>query len=538
MDSIMLQISNILINPPGSLAFSLVLVFCVSSTLQVILLQLREVQYNHKSRLLMGLILIIVSQLVLFVATAFSWQVPSAGHLLLPPIDRTVSLFSLILIAWLWTYPNPHRLADISAIITSALILALGIFTYLFWVNQPASASFNVSQLDQIWNIISILLILILLVAIFIQKPASWMVGIYILLVHLAAYVFHYASSALSTDLADSVRLAQLLTYPCLPLLTQRLIVKPAAEILSWPMIPRPEDTYSPPPPVQPQIDPLEITGLKNQLELSNKALDETKALVINLQTEKEELMTRIPPHQPSVPLPQPIALPLPGDESTRSLAKKLILPLTNIKTNACLVKADGVGVLGALQRNFLNEAINLTEQAIALFSQLTSQPSGNLIIPDFSKRTELATGIDSAVASMNKSIRDKSITLRLDIPENPIYLATSQNILEQILIHLMQNAIQVTPAEETIRLEVAETMDETGKSIVLMQLTDMGGGVVSKNMSKILAANPPGNEPRFRGIGSLSSLHLAKTMVEAVGGKIWLESKAKQTTFFIQIPN
>ena len=196
------------------------------------------------------------------------------------------------------------------------------------------------------------------------------------------------------------------------------------------------------------------------------------------------------------------------------------------------------MGVLGALQRNFLNEAINLTEQAIALFSQLTSQPSGNLIIPDFSKRTELATGIDSAVASMNKSIRDKSITLRLDIPENPIYLATSQNILEQILIHLMQNAIQVTPAEETIRLEVAETMDETGKSIVLMQLTDMGGGVVSKNMSKILAANPPGNEPRFRGIGSLSSLHLAKTMVEAVGGKIWLESKAKQTTFFIQIPN
>jgi len=534
MDGLFQQISNILVNPPSSLAFNLVLLFCITTTLQVFLLQIRQNQYEYKTRMLTGVLLLFFSQVILFVASVFSWQVPTAGHLFLPVLDRTISLFDLIIITWLWSYAQPRRMADISFVLLSALALVFGVFTYLFWANQQPSQAFNISQLDQIWNIVSIATTFYLIAVLAIQKPQNWPIGLYILIIHLIAFILHYTSGIVTSDMASSVHLAQLLTYPCLPLLTQRLLTKGVEPDKSWPLISREDNPPEELPVPQSNQDLLEILSLKNQLDISNRALAEAAALIDNLRKENVKSTSLEP-----IILPAPQAPPLPKPDSTsiQTFARAISPLISNIRVNAELVKADGVGVLGGLQRDFLNEAIDLADQIATAMDSLAAHPDGGETIAKSFKQTELVTGIDSAMASLNNDIRNKSITMRLDLPENPVHLSISQNVLEQILIHLLQNAIQVTPAEESIGLKVEEKQTSDGDSFLAIQLTDLGGGVALKNQDKILAHKPNGSEPRYRGIGSLNSLHLAKTMVEACGGKIWLGSKAKQTTFFVQIP-
>jgi signal transduction histidine kinase len=533
MDGLFQQISNILANPPSSLAFNLVLLFCTTTTLQIILLQLRQTLYVYKTRLLTGVLLLLISQVIFFIVAVISWQVPAASHLLMPALDRTFNLFNLILIAWLWTYAGPHRMADISVVILCALVLVFGIFTYLFWANQQSSQAFNISQLDQIWNIISIITTLCLGAALWIEKPQFRIIGLYILFIHLVAFIIHYTSGIVTSDLAASVRLGQLLTYPCLPLLAQRMISKPVESDNTLPLISQVDETFETLPPVQYVQDFHEIVSLKNQLDISNRALAEANTIIDHLKTDNQKLSTAPVKETP----PPPIIQSSPDTESFQEFAKVIAPVVSNIRVNAGLVKAEGIGVLGGLQRNFLNEAIELTDRVSIVIGSMASHPQDSTSIAKNFKQTELVTGIDSAVAGVNNAIRSKSLTLRLDLPENPVQLSISQNILEQILVNLLQNAIQVTPAEETISLKVEKIIDDKGTSHLVMQMTDSGGGVTLKNSDKIFGSKPTGSEPRYRGIGSLNNLHLAKTMAEAYGGKIWLESKSKQTTFFVQIP-
>jgi len=544
MDGFLFQINNIIVNPPGGLAFILALIFCITTTLQAVFLQ-RQNPRSYKTRLVLGISALLISQVILLLASALSWRFPASGHVFLPPVERTVNLFSLVMIAWVWTYPSPHRLADISAAALSVIIFIIGTLTFVFWTRQQPFNAFNISQLDQVWNIISILVTLCLITALVAQRPQSWVVGIYILVLHLAGFIVHYISGVTSSDLAASIRLAQLLTYPCLPLLTQRLILKPEKPDRAWPLITSLEAAPLPPPPSAaveaPQVipsfqDSIEYLGLKNQLELSNQALSEANLLIDNLKIENQKL-AQPPQVETPAAAPAPV-IPVSTEPGYIQVFARGVTPfIANIDINARLVKAEGIGVLGALQRSFLNEAIELSNQVLTATRSLAVKPEDPAIILKNFKHPELISGIDSAVANVNQALRNKSITLRLDLPENPAPISISQNILEQILVHLLQNAIQATPAEETISLKVEESKDDSGASLLVIHLTDTGGGVTVKNLDKIFSYKPAGIEPRYRGIGSLTALHLAKTMVDAYGGKIWLESKAKQTTYYVQIP-
>lgn len=544
MDGVLEQIINVLTNPPGSLAYFLVVVFCITSALQVILMNLRHSSFAHTSRLVTGVIILLAAQTLLFIVSAFAWQSPSIAHIVLPPCDRSLTLFSLLLVGWLWTYPTPNHTIDISFVIMVSLVIVLGIFTYLFWSSQPTPGAFNSSQFDLIWNIVALVLMSIAGLALFVEKPAWWLLGFYFLLVNLIGYIAHFVTAVPTADLTASVRLTELITFPVLPLLSQRLLQTSTIQDKgkAWPLITRIEETTLINTDLQnhlstsnPTVANLaEIDALKNQLDLSMRALNEAQETIYQLKNENETLTQKVGMMGRIIP-----TTPSPSSQSTsvQSVARILNYPLFNIKANAALINADGVGVLGSLQRNFLNEIIHLSDKAYHLINTLINEQN----IPDKSDRlfekTDLNAGIDAAIATMNASIRAKNITLRLDAPEITPQMSISQNVLEQILIQLLQNAVQASPAEETISLEVEEKENDEGIPSLIIQISNSGIGIAPKNLDKIFSTTKITPEPKFRGVGSLSSLQLAKTMIDIYGGKIWLESKGKQTTFYISIP-
>ena len=102
---------------------------------------------------------------------------------------------------------------------------------------------------------------------------------------------------------------------------------------------------------------------------------------------------------------------------------------------------------------------------------------------------------------------------------------------VSQIVGNLVGNAIKFTPAQGSVKL-VATPQDSEG----LFQVTDDGPGIPADNVSHIFDNFWQARKNDRRGVGL--GLAIAKTLVEAQGGKIWVESHVDHgSTFSFSLP-
>ena len=106
------------------------------------------------------------------------------------------------------------------------------------------------------------------------------------------------------------------------------------------------------------------------------------------------------------------------------------------------------------------------------------------------------------------------------------------RDALHQILLHLLQNAGSVTPPEGTIH--ICMKVDPSGQETpyMMLQITDEGGGIASENLSKVFTRKTIADQGSISGLGDSGlGLSITKTLVEAHGGRIWVESEPDQTS-------
>jgi signal transduction histidine kinase len=122
-----------------------------------------------------------------------------------------------------------------------------------------------------------------------------------------------------------------------------------------------------------------------------------------------------------------------------------------------------------------------------------------------------------------------------MDIPTLPMVKA-DPNLLTKLFQHLLTNAVKFTPNEGKIKVEAQPIspsnadMPNGGLEIVV---SDTGVGV-DQNSREIIFSKfyQPGellkhstSKSRFKGSGAGLGLALSKGIVEAHGGRIWVES-------------
>jgi signal transduction histidine kinase len=108
-----------------------------------------------------------------------------------------------------------------------------------------------------------------------------------------------------------------------------------------------------------------------------------------------------------------------------------------------------------------------------------------------------------------------------------PLVITADRSLLVQCLHNLIRNAFEATEAGT-----VAVTAKRLRRKI-LIQVEDTGAGLEPERAESVF-------EPFFttKGTGMGVGLYLARRIVEAHEGRIWLESEpGKGTTFFIQMP-
>lgn len=227
--------------------------------------------------------------------------------------------------------------------------------------------------------------------------------------------------------------------------------------------------------------------------------------------------------------------------EVMMSIAQELRQPMSSIIGYTDLLLGESVGILGALQKKFLERVKASTERMGALIEdliQVTAIEKGRIAITE--EMVDLSNVIDMAIAQNSARFREKNIVLMIDLPEALPKIEADQDALQQVFMHLLQNAGAASPVEGEITLTVRDERDEReDQDYVLIQITDSGGGIPPEDLPRVFSRLYRAENTLVQGIGDTGvGLSVAKSLVEALDGRIWVDTiLGKGSTFSVLLP-
>ena len=766
------QIFSVLTEPAGSLIYHLILVFSIAGALQSAFVHWRSSEFPQARRTLFGLGMLLAAQLGLFVLTALGSQGLINLPLVLPPLDRALTLFSLIWMIWLWAFPEPSRAADAATWLFTLLVAAAFGLSLAAYSVEPTYIPYNLTTQETFWQLASIGFAVFGLFLLLIRHPNGWGYGMAVFMLAFAGHLLYMMIGRIEGNFPGAVRLAYMAAYPILMTLPQRFpaptsrlttvkqqdapvgerrrystdpktfhallalagestadklsqaITRAIAQTmladlcfliyltdnknqmqiasgydlireenldggsLSKSLVPMltnalqrgrplrlPSSSTSTDikglsdllglnspghlmsvPIVTPEKDPLggvlllspysnrlwsaedqafltniaislvpiiqrgqKMTSLEQKGEQTKQALDvaqsrieelerrnsdllhqmevvrtdaqeglaqaenlaaltkmqnETQKAIERLKEENEELRAskgskKGTPATNSKEIESELRITLEevarlqnqlaeaniriieaenGKASTHSteqaevvasISQELRQPMSSIVGYTDLLLGESVGILGALQRKFVERIKASTERIGNLIDdliQVTTLETGlNELKPE---PVDLNLIIDNAMSYTSSQVREKNISLHLDLPKNVAPIYADREALQQILIHLLQNAGAASPVEGNVHLSV-QTKAEDGKEYVLIQVSDTGGGIPLEDLPRVFTRLYRADNVLIQGVGDTGvGLSIAKTLTEAQKGRIWVESEAGTgSTFSVLLP-
>ncbi|MBA7617290.1 Adaptive-response sensory-kinase SasA [subsurface metagenome] len=130
---------------------------------------------------------------------------------------------------------------------------------------------------------------------------------------------------------------------------------------------------------------------------------------------------------------------------------------------------------------------------------------------------------VESSRGVIQPLAKDKELQLKVEVPEELPLITGAPNRLQQVFDNLLGNAVKFTPEGGTITLKVAEQDDHT-----LVEVIDTGIGISSEELPKIFSDFYRGI--RVDAMGAGLGLSISKKIIEAHGGKIWVESPCPES--------
>lgn len=220
MDSFLTQAFSLLTTDAGTLTYHLVL---ASAILGAFLMAMTFSRRNAAvgRRMLAGLGLLLLFRLGLFVLAGLGLQGLVNTALWLPVADRAVTLFSLVVLIWLWAYPEPGRSGDAATLLLFLLTLTLVSFGGVWW-SSHAGESFNGSLVDTGAEITALVLLAMGAALLLARRPQGWGLALGMFALLLAGHLVHLLFPVEGQDFSGAIRFVQMMAYPMLMLLGSR----------------------------------------------------------------------------------------------------------------------------------------------------------------------------------------------------------------------------------------------------------------------------------------------------------------------------
>lgn len=144
------------------------------------------------------------------------------------------------------------------------------------------------------------------------------------------------------------------------------------------------------------------------------------------------------------------------------------------------------------------------------------------------------AAGSDNNRVQPLPSSRKKRYVIKREITKRDLWVEVDQDKFMQVIDNIMNNAIKYSPEGGTITARLVETHNH-----VILSITDQGLGIPRKDIGKVFDRFYRVDKARSRQQGGTGlGLAISKEVVEALGGRIWVDSQeGKGSTFYISLP-
>ncbi len=144
---------------------------------------------------------------------------------------------------------------------------------------------------------------------------------------------------------------------------------------------------------------------------------------------------------------------------------------------------------------------------------------------------TDLSSLVGTILKRLSPQAMKKRIALRSTLPANLQHVLADEDRITQVLTNLAANALQYTPEDGTVTISAIQKDDE-----VIVSIKDSGIGIPPEHLENLFTRFYRVDKSRSRnaGGGSGIGLTIARHLVEAHGGRIWVESDGdgKGSTF------
>jgi chemotaxis family two-component system sensor kinase Cph1 len=218
-------------------------------------------------------------------------------------------------------------------------------------------------------------------------------------------------------------------------------------------------------------------------------------------------------------------------DDVVAIVSHDLKNPLSMILTATALIRKDVDQIRAAAMVDRIQDAVSRMNRLISDLLDLAKIEAGGFAV--HVSRCDAAELVAEAIAFLAPLAEERGIALK-GAPAPEMHVMGDRDRLQQVLSNLVTNAIRFTPTGGAVRIEVRA---ENGYA--RFAVSDTGSGIAAAAQSRIFDRYWRGTEPRSQaGAGAGLGLYIAKGIVDAHGGRIWVDSaEGRGSTFTFTIP-
>ena len=248
---------------------------------------------------------------------------------------------------------------------------------------------------------------------------------------------------------------------------------------------------------------------------LETKVLDRTKQLESALEEVKNISKTK--------------------SEFVSAVSHELRTPLTSIKGYASILMAGKLGEIPDKVKKRL-EKINMhSDNLVKLINELldiSRIESGRVEM--HLEKTNMLNLIENVQDLLTPQFKNKGVNWVTEADESIPELLIDSSQVERVFINLISNAVKFTPTDGSITVRAKKENED-----IQFDISDTGIGISKEDIKRLFdefyrVDNNINQNVKGTGLG----LAVAKKIVEAHGGKIWISSEeGNGTTFHFTIP-
>ncbi len=227
--------------------------------------------------------------------------------------------------------------------------------------------------------------------------------------------------------------------------------------------------------------------------------------------------------------------------ETLSALAREMLSPVTSVTNHVDLILSEAVGAVNDTHRRFLLRVRAAAERMVQMIEDLIQQ-AGNGKWPSLERQAvDMGELLKETVAGASRRYEDRALAVALDLPEDLPTVEADPDSLRRVLTNLLSNACLASARGGRVEVWAAHSKDlpfasdewhTNGKGFVIVSIKDAGGGLTDDALSRIFDRRRPSQTPP--GLGeSGAGLALVKDLIEAHGGRLWVENEEGVGTIF-----